>query len=211
MTIITVVLSLYFAFKSGALKRLKIGSLEIEAPEKELEEARSIIASISAARGTLEDKIPFETEHLARYYAQVLFQSKVSFWFSLIFASLGFLVIVAAAYMYSDGKLGPTVIQGGAGVIVDAVAALFFVQSKRAQASMAEFFDKLRKDRQQVESRKLCDSVNNPDARDALRIQLSLYYAGVENYDKLAEKIFEECFGRLPANAKNNKDLEVGG
>ena len=47
-----------------------------------------------------------------------------------------------------------------AGGIVDAVAALFFVQSKRAQESMAEFFDKLRRDRNHLEARKLCENLN---------------------------------------------------
>ena len=67
---------------------------------------------------------------------------------------------------------------------------------------MSEFFDKLRKDRQQVESRNLCDNVNNPDAKDALRIQLSLYYAGVDNYASLARQIFEGCLGRITSNEK---------
>ena len=66
---------------------------------------------------------------------------------------------------------------------------------------MTEFFDKLRKDRQQAESRNLCNEVTGEAAKDALRIQLSLYYAGVEEHAKVAQSIVQTCFGiKTPAN-----------
>lgn len=77
---------------------------------------------------------------------------------------------------------------------MDAVAALFFVQSKSAQASMGDFFDKLRRDRQQVESRKLCEIISDAKAKDALRIQLALHYAELPNSDEVAKSIFQACF-----------------
>lgn len=141
--------------------------------------------------GEAVEKIPLETKHLDNYYAQVLTQSKAAFWFSLMFASMGFMVIIAAAMTYSDGKITATVIQGIAGVIIDSVAALFFVQSKRAQVSMSEYFEKLRKDRQKVESRKLCDEISDPKLKDELRTRLALYYAGVEDYEQEAKRIIE--------------------
>ena len=58
---------------------------------------------------------------------------------------------------------------------------------------MAEFFDKLRKDREQVESRSLCNDVTNENAKDALRIQLSLYYAGLPNGENIAKAIVDSC------------------
>jgi hypothetical protein len=196
ISIIITVISLIVAVRPRILKRIRIGSfLEFGATQKALEEAYSRIASDSVPSKVGHP--PFETEHLARYYAQILVQSKIVFWFSLGFASLGFTVIVAAAFMYwySDGNVSATVIQGTSGIIVNAVAALFFVQSKRAQASMAQFFDKLRMDRHQVESRALCDSIHDPKARDALKIQLSLYYAGIDKYETLAQHIIDACIG----------------
>lgn len=76
-----------------------------------------------------------------KYYGEVLAQSKISFWFSLIFAVIGFLVIIFAAFSGSAESASASYIQIVSGVIIDAVAALFFVQSKRSQKSMAEFFD----------------------------------------------------------------------
>lgn len=186
-----VVLSLLGAFKSGVLRKIKFGGVELEVSPKERDEARALIDVVSRPG---KDFMPFETEQLAQYYSQVLAQSKISFWFSLIFASMGFMVIVVAGFMYSSTASGATVAQFIAGMVMDAVAALFFVQSKNAQASMGDFFDKLRRDRQQVESRKLCEIISDAKAKDALRIQLALHYAELPNSDEVAKSIFQACF-----------------
>ena len=149
-----------------------------------------------SSREPEREALPFEVEQLANYYAQILSQSKVAFWFSLIFASLGFLVIVVAAFLYSKTDSGSAIAQFVAGIIMDAVAGLFFVQSKNAQKPMGEFFDKLRKDRAQVESRALCEAVTTPEAKDALRVHLALFYAGVETHESVAKSIAEASLRR---------------
>jgi hypothetical protein len=179
IAVLGVVVSLYAivaAVRSGALKSIRIGSFELQASEREVEHAREVIRAVTAPDS---ERVPFETEQLANYYAQVLGQSKTSFWFSLVFASIGFLIIVLAAFMHADAESGSTIARFIAGGIVDAVAALFFVQSKRAQESMTEFFDKLRRDRNHLEARKLCESLDTSEARDALRVRLALHYAEV--------------------------------
>ena len=183
------------AFRAGVLKRIRFGSFELQASEKDTQEARALIQAVTSASG---DKVPFETEQLANYYSQVLAQSKVSFWFSLVFASIGFLIIVLAAFMHADAESGSTIARFVAGGVVDAVAALFFVQSKRAQESMADFFDKLRRDRNHVEARKLCESLDASAARDALRLRLSLHYAEVNTPDSIAESIMKTCLSDKP-------------
>lgn len=193
IAIIGVIVSLFAiigAFRAGVLKRVRFGSFELQASEKDTQEARALIHAVTTAPG---DKVPFETEQLANYYAQVLAQSKVSFWFSLVFASIGFLIIVLAAFMHADAQAGSTIARFIAGGVVDAVAALFFVQSKRAQESMADFFDKLRRDRNHLEARKLCESLDTLSAKDALRLRLSLHYAEVEKPDSIAESIMNTC------------------
>ena len=72
----------------------------------------------------------------------------------------------------------------------DAVAALFFVQSKNAQAAMAEFFDKLRRDRQALEARRLCENIENAMMRDALRVELALNHAGIPDSSTVSKGIF---------------------
>ena len=188
-TVLTALTVLFVAFRSGVLARFKFGSFELVASRRDREQARALIESVSRPD---REPVPFETEQLAQYYSQVLAQSKTSFWFSLIFASLGFAVIVIAGFMYSSATVGATVAQFFAGVIMDAVSALFFVQSKNAQAAMAEFFDKLRRDRQAFEARKLCESLEDPVARDALRIELSLNYAGIAESSKVSKSILND-------------------
>jgi hypothetical protein len=203
---LTALLVVIAAFRSGALSRIKFGSFEVVASKQERQDAEALVRSIASAA----KELPFETEQLAKYYARVLAQSKTSFWFSLIFASIGFLVIVFAVFSFTSSTLGTSVVQLSAGVVIDAVAALFFVQSRNAQKSMGDFFDKLRKERQQVESRTLCDSISDGKAQDALRVQLSLYYAGIPDYQLLSKDIVERCltegrsYPRSESGAKNS-------
>ena len=196
---IAVVVSILGAFKSGALNALKLGPLELKGRKVDDLRVKEFIQSVTTAEG---DKVPFETEQLASYYSQVLAQSKVSFWFSLVFASIGFFIIVLAAFLHSQADTGSTVARFIAGGVVDTVAALFFVQSKRAQESMSEFFDKLRRDRNHVEARKLCESLGTPEAKDALRVRLALHYAEVSNPDSIAQSIYSATL-RIPNAPKD--------
>lgn len=181
------VFALIGAFRSGALTKLKVGSLEIASDSPESQRIRSAIEQTVTGK----DDIPFEVEQLTNYYSQILSQSKIAFWFSLVFASLGFVAIVVAAFFYTSESSGTTIAQFVAGTIMEAVASLFFVQSKNAQKSMGDFFDKLRSDRLHLESRKLCDDIANSDAQDALKLHLSLHYAGVSNSEGVAKHISE--------------------
>ena len=152
VSILFAIFSIVGALRAGVLQRLRVGSFEIEGSPRERDEARDLIAAVSKVP---REDVPFETEQLARYYGQVLGQSRTAFWFSLVFASLGFAVIIGAVFLYTGATIGATVAQFAAGTIMDAVAGLFFIQSRNAQNSMADFFDKLRRDRNHLESRKL--------------------------------------------------------
>ncbi|RYY22985.1 MAG: hypothetical protein EOP62_21675 [Sphingomonadales bacterium] len=130
--------------------------------------------------GALDAQAPaFEVTALANYYNQALSAAKISFWFSLGFASIGFGVIIFAFVSHSAADMAGTVLKVVSGTIIDAVAGLFFVQSTAAQKSMSEFFDKLRLDRLNVEARDLIAQIENSERRDQLRAQLVLKYAGI--------------------------------
>jgi len=202
------------ALKEGVLKKLRFGSFEIETNSPEVRAFKRALEQ--ANQQPQRQALPFEVEQLANYYAQILSQSKVAFWFSLIFASLGFMVIVIAAFLYNQTNSGSAIAQFIAGLIMDAVAGLFFVQSKNAQQSMGEFFDKLRKDRSQAESRALCDAITIPEAKDALRVHLSLFYAGVESHEAVAKSIAETTLVRVaqpgaPADRPASASLRQAG
>ncbi len=125
---------------------------------------------------TNAQRIAIEASKIDDYHQQSISQSKISFWFSLAFASVGFLIIATSVFTYSDksGYLGIV-----AGTIIDVVAALFFRESNRARTSMAEFFDRLRADRKIEEALRLCDEISDKAMCDALRVKLSLHFADI--------------------------------
>jgi len=124
---------------------------------------------------------------LREYHAQGLAQSKISFRFSLIFAALGFAVIVSAIFtLQPDVRLldqGRTFITLVAGTVIDAVAALFFVQSNKARQLMVDFFDRLRNDRKLEESLKLAVGIQDAELKSRLHTLLSLSFAEIKPTD----------------------------
>ena len=147
----------------------RIGRAEIERIRQEI---------IHAKAG---EAIPFEIEQLAGYYSLTLGQARISFWFSLIFAAIGFLVIVGGAALYTESGIMAASVKIISGIVIDAVSALFFVQSRRAQESMSAFFEKLRSDRQFVEARKICEELSEVAIKDHLKTILVLHYSGLES------------------------------
>jgi len=143
-------------------------------------------------------------EIVRKYHHQGLAQSRVSFWFSLIFASLGFLIIATAIFTINGDKgltqQSASIISLLAGTIIDAVAGLFFVQSRRAQRVMQEFFDRLRKDRKLEESLQLTDKIADSELKGKLQAMLALNFAEVETTDSLLSAV-------LRATIPNKKEM----
>jgi hypothetical protein len=175
--VLTAIVAVVGTLRSGALARIRVGNVEVEGADKEA--LARIQAEIAGARAG--DPIPFEIEQLASYYSVTLGQAKISFWFSLIFASIGFMVIIGAAFLYREGDTLGASIKITSGLIIDAVAALFFVQSRRAQEAMGAFFEKLRTDRQFIEARKICEEINSETIKDHLKTILVLHYSGLQS------------------------------
>lgn len=81
----------------------------------------------------------------------------------------------------SKGAEKPLAILGViAGTIIDAIAALFFVQSNRARELMVQFFDRLRADRKLDEAIRLAETVPDEAEKSALLRELSLFLARSE-------------------------------
>lgn len=169
-------LALVAAYRRGLLTRTR---LPTEEPRTIIVHG-NVLGGIAAAPSNLQE-IALDASKVDEYHRQSIAQSRISFWFSLIFASLGFLIIATSVFTYTDktGYLGVV-----AGTIVDAIAALFFYQSNRARTLMAEFFDRLRSDHKIGESLKLCADIDERSMRDALRAKLSLHFSGLDQTDE---------------------------
>jgi len=135
------------------------------------------------------NSINFENEHLSNYYLQVLYQSKISFWFSLIFASLGFLIIILSIFLYKEGSFDKSILSLVSGLLIDAVSALFFVQSNKAQKAMGDFFEKLRIDKNNLEARRVCELIENKHLRDITKVQLAFKLVEINPTIELNDKI----------------------
>lgn len=131
---------------------------------------------------------------LREYHAQGIAQSKISFWFSLVFAAIGFGVIVMGLLtLQADkefSKQAGSLVTMLAGTIIDAVSALFFVQSNKARQLMSEFFDKLRIDRKLEESLRLCGEIQHSTVmRDRVRALIALNFSDVKPKEELVAAI----------------------
>ena len=169
--------ALFWLIKTATSKKVKLFNLEIERNLVDEENYSEIIDSIKK-EGSKNTKPG--VEQLSKYYIQISEQTKISFWFGIIFASFGFsiLLIIMFSNTYSTSKITILLIST---VIIEGVSVLFFSRSNKARKEMGTFFSKLRKDRQQGISRKLVESIEDSILKDTLKIQLALYYSGIQN------------------------------
>lgn len=103
---------------------------------------------------------------LNEYYQQGLQQSSISFNFSIWAAVAGFSIIILSVVkpIFSDLSAQSniqTVIQIGAGTVINAVSSIFFVLSNRNKKAMIEFSEKLRIDRKLNEALDLLESIED--------------------------------------------------
>lgn len=171
-----------------SLKAIRVGSIEIDAagiPRVVLTRQGESGAGAGAPRDppaapTAKEPEAFEVKALATYYNRALSRATISFWFSIVFATIGFGVIVFALLSHDPTDLYATILKVVSGTVIDAVSSLFFFQSTNAQKQMGDFFEKLRLDRLISDARAMIREVENAERRDQLRAQLVLKFAGIE-------------------------------
>lgn len=183
-----VAISVISAIVAMGRGKLKFGQLMIDFDRSASSEIRERLSSAEGHESGFR-----QYALLREYHAQGLAQSRVSFWFSLTFASIGFAVIALGVGIVlqreepTGGSLMQVVSGAGkpaltiiSGTIIDAVAALFFVQSNKARQLMTEFFDKLRMDRKLDEALKLAEQIPEPLVSSRLKAVLALHFVDVK-------------------------------
>ncbi|HEX6902134.1 MAG TPA: hypothetical protein VF789_20630 [Thermoanaerobaculia bacterium] len=195
---ILLLIALLAYFRRG---RLKLGNFVVDLSPNRLDiEIERIRRRTQKAAEILPTDKQFVL--LREYHAQGLAQSKISFWFSLVFASLGFSVIISAIITMdrsiSLAQQDTTWLTLIAGTVIDAVAALFFVQSNKARQLMVDFFDRLRNDRKLEEALSLASQLRDPILSSRLGVVLSLYLADTRPSDALLTSIVEGKHGNVP-------------
>ncbi|BAH75967.1 hypothetical membrane protein [Solidesulfovibrio magneticus RS-1] len=185
-TYIVFLLLLIAGIKSGVFKTKNTKNFDIESKNDSEANATAQQKLDSTADDTNKHRT-YEESKLLEYYTQALNQSKTSFWFSLIFASLGFCIIASSPFLYKEGGGLDATVKLLSGTIVSSVSSLFFIQSKRAQQAMVTFFDKLRSDRLALEAKNISNEIQNPDLKDKLKTILVLNNAGLDTSSLLSD------------------------
>jgi hypothetical protein len=90
---------------------------------------------------------------------------------------------------------GATLVGLVAGTVIDAVSALFFVQSNKARLLMTEFFDRLRTDRKFEESLRIADGIPDTEAQSRLKVILAINFAGVNSNDAMLRELLRMASG----------------
>jgi hypothetical protein len=99
-----------------------------------------------------------------------------------------------------------------AGAIVEAVSALFFVQTNRARVLMVDFFDRLRTDRKLREALSLAVEVGDPRLQSRLQTLLALTLAEVGFDQHLFDSIlWGDPDPRLGADRQQSASRAPGG
>lgn len=202
-TVVAVVIMLFIAYRRGLFERVKVPKEE----PRTIVVHGNLVGDIGTPSSANLREIALDATKVDEYHRQSIAQSRVSFWFSLIFASLGFLLIASSVFAYSEktGYLGVV-----AGTVIDAVAALFFYQSNRARKLMADFFDRLRADRKIEEALKLCDAIDDEVIQNGLRTKLALHFSGLDNSDETLKMILRSFLPSSVTNEKTNSDTQSG-
>jgi len=199
IVIIVVAVLGFILLYRGKLGKLEIGrAFKISTVEEEASRIRARLMSVASK----DDAKPTQQYALLQeYHAQGLAQSKISFWFSLIFAAIGFTIIIISVLTYvlaSEAsaealsmidKAGKPIFAVAAGTIIDAVAALFFVQSNKARQLMTDFFDKLRVDRKLDESLNVLSQIEDKTISSRVKALLALNFAEVEVSDDIFQRV----------------------
>lgn len=116
---------------------------------------------------------------ISSYHEQALSQAKVQFWFSVVAATVGFVWILYAG-MEIKAESATSLMKTLPGVVMDAVAFLFFRQASETRQRATELYDRLRKDKQMTEAASLVAEIADEKVRSVVQAQIALHMAGLQ-------------------------------
>lgn len=143
----------------------------------------------------LSDKglIPNETEQMKKeYHKQRLWQSKMAFWLSFGGSIGGFAVIVGSVIygMATNNNQWPGIVSG---IVVEAVSALFYTLSNKANEKISEFFKELTEDSKIKNALELAREMEEGNTvKNQLYVKLSLHLSGLDE-EKICKNTLESC------------------
>lgn len=117
------------------------------------------------------------------YHEQALTQAKIQFWFSLIAAIIGFVVIICIFLFTQSTVWYEHIIRILPGGIIEAVSVLFFTQSRETRERGSDFLNRLRADRQYEKSISIVETITDETLRNKLKGEIALHLCDIKNFD----------------------------
>ena len=144
------------------------------------------VAELGGARPVVQHLVRTENKLIESlvnsYHQQALFQASVQFWFSVVAATVGFLYILYAAADFQADNWA-SLLKVLPGVVIDAVAVLFFRQAEQTRQRATELYDRLRMDSNTLVAKEVLSSIEEVKIRSIAQAQIALRLAGVVTKD----------------------------
>ena len=136
------------------------------------------IAGDVVINNVIKQDTQFIEELVNSYHQQALSQARVQFWFSVIAATIGFGFILYSSFEFSAENWA-TILKILPGVVIDAVALLFFRQAEQTRQRATELYDRLRSDSQAIMAKDLLSSIEDTKIRSIAQAQIAMRLSGV--------------------------------
>jgi hypothetical protein len=130
------------------------------------------------------------------YHAQALSQASVQFWFSLAAATVGFaLIIYSAVHTKTDGLI--QIANAFPGVVMDAVAYLFFQQASATRQRATDLYDRLRNDKRTNEAVQIVESIQDDRVKSYIQAQMALHLTGLQSLPIDLASLYRDSSGTI--------------
>ena len=156
--------------------------------EKKLTMETTTESKIQQIEIAKDDKLNLKTSNA--YHEQGLKQAGISFNFSLVAGALGFIILLIAIFILRENQSYVGVV---AGIIMESIATIFFKITNDTAKARTAYFDKLRDDTKHENSIELCNSIEDKQIKDKLKVKLALYFAGLDE-SKICNNTIEVCY-----------------
>lgn len=138
-----------------------------------------VVKRLPAAQTSTPDSPAIENL-INGYHEQALGQASAQFWFSVVAAIVGFGMIIYAGLSIQTDSL-QSVTKTFPGMVMDAVAYLFFKQASETRQRATELYDRLRKDKQLTEAVSLVSSIADAKLKSTVQAQIALHMSGLNS------------------------------
>ena len=111
---------------------------------------------------------------ITNHHEQALREANTQFWFSLIAACVGFVFIALTFFTSKDAEWINKLVTTIPGVIIEAVSALFFSQSKETRERSSDFLNRLREDRKFEKGVEIANTIQDESLKSKMLASIAL-------------------------------------